>query len=169
MAVYYLGRGVDAYGNDIATPFPEGFKMFSGNNNARSYDSQTMTWGNATYPPTQVANRVTFACLNYANEPPTANNMSSTNWYRPTSCLQISDLITLLLVRMASEHKLNSKGMLLIYQDYSSIKDNRESSCWDGKNLFLVSAFYVINVSSAAYLNSDNNHVGGSIACRLPL
>ncbi|KIM96518.1 hypothetical protein OIDMADRAFT_148350 [Oidiodendron maius Zn] len=79
MAVYYLGRGVDAYGNPNATPFPPGFKMFSGNNNARTYDSETMTWGNSTYPPTEVANRVTFACLNYANEPPQTYNMSSTN------------------------------------------------------------------------------------------
>lgn len=81
MAVYYLGRGVDAYGNPNATPFPPGFKMLSGNNNARIYDDTTMTWGNETYPPTQVANRVTFACLNYENEPPQTNNMSSTNWY----------------------------------------------------------------------------------------
>ena len=81
MAVYYLGRGVDAYGNSVATPFPEGFKMLSGDSNTRIYDNDTMTWGNETYPPTQVANRVTFACLNYADEPPQAYNMSSTDWY----------------------------------------------------------------------------------------
>lgn len=81
MAVYYLGRGVDAYSNATATPFPEGFKVLSGNNNARTYDNDTMTWGNATYPPTQVANRVNFACLNYEDEPPATNNMSNTDWY----------------------------------------------------------------------------------------
>ncbi|KAK5121954.1 hypothetical protein LTR85_004526 [Meristemomyces frigidus] len=64
--VYYLGRGPSAN----ITAFPPGFKILSGNKALRSYDSQTMTWGNATYPGEPVANRVSFACLTAGTQPP---------------------------------------------------------------------------------------------------
>lgn len=62
MVVYYLGRGVNSAN---IQPFPPGFKMLSGASGARAYDNKTMTWGNATYPPRPVADRVSFNCLNY--------------------------------------------------------------------------------------------------------
>ncbi|KFY47208.1 hypothetical protein V495_02060 [Pseudogymnoascus sp. VKM F-4514 (FW-929)] len=79
MAVYYLGRGMGAAGGTKASPFPKGIKFLSGNNNARSYDANTMTYGNATYPNVPVANRVTFACIDYNNPKPQANYMSDAN------------------------------------------------------------------------------------------
>ncbi|KAI7498899.1 WSC-domain-containing protein [Hortaea werneckii] len=60
--IYYLGRGVGGETKSIV-PFPRGFQMLSGNKAARSYDNQTMTWGNAQYPGRPVADRVSFACL----------------------------------------------------------------------------------------------------------
>ncbi|KFY78023.1 hypothetical protein V499_02735 [Pseudogymnoascus sp. VKM F-103] len=79
MAVYYLGRGMDAAGGTKASPFPKGLKFLSGNNNARSYDANTKTYGNATYPNVPVADRVTFACIDYKNPKPQAHYMSDTN------------------------------------------------------------------------------------------
>jgi len=75
MTVYYLGRG------DVANakPFPPGFQMLSGNMFARSYDNTTMTWGNKTYPPRPVADRVSFVCLNDGNTVPDANHMAVTD------------------------------------------------------------------------------------------
>ncbi|TAQ86807.1 hypothetical protein B7494_g4889 [Chlorociboria aeruginascens] len=80
MAIYYLGRGADPAGNTVASPFPAGLKMLSGNNNARSFDNTTMTYsGDPNNPPTQVANRVTFACIDY-NSPQAENPyMANTN------------------------------------------------------------------------------------------
>ena len=58
--VYYLGRGDN---RNQTIPFPKGLNIVSGDKNARSYDSQTMTWGNATYPGRPIADRVSFNCL----------------------------------------------------------------------------------------------------------
>lgn len=58
--VYYLGRGPNAA---QTVPFPKGFQMLSGDKAARSYDNQTYTWGNATYPGRPIADRVSFDCL----------------------------------------------------------------------------------------------------------
>jgi hypothetical protein len=71
---------MDGAGGTKASPFPKGIKFLSGNNNARSYDANTMTYGNATYPNVPVANRVTFACIDYNSPKPQANYMSDTNW-----------------------------------------------------------------------------------------
>ncbi|KAK1083450.1 hypothetical protein LTR33_003257 [Friedmanniomyces endolithicus] len=38
-------------------PFPPGFKILSGDNSARSYDNETLTWGNAAYPGRPIADR----------------------------------------------------------------------------------------------------------------
>ncbi|KAI9684287.1 MAG: hypothetical protein M1822_005760 [Bathelium mastoideum] len=65
--VYYLGRGADQAN---IQPFPPGFKMLSGSSAARGYDNTTMTYGNATYPPRPIADRVSFNCL--ADGPPLA-------------------------------------------------------------------------------------------------
>jgi hypothetical protein len=46
-----------------AVPFPKGLTMVSGNPLARSYDNSTMTWGNSTFPPRPVADRVSFVCI----------------------------------------------------------------------------------------------------------
>lgn len=75
MTVYYLGRG------DVPNikPFPPGFQMLSGNMFARSYDNATMTWGNSTFPPRPVADRVSFVCLNDGNTIPDANHMAVTD------------------------------------------------------------------------------------------
>ena len=66
MAVYYLGRGMGPNGSS-AQPFPPGLKMMSGNNYARSYNDTAMTWGNSTYPSRPLADRVSFACIDYNN------------------------------------------------------------------------------------------------------
>lgn len=65
MTVYYLGRGSDPWGNLTANPFPPGLKMLSGSGTARTKDTTTMTWGNATYPSRPVSDRVTMVCINY--------------------------------------------------------------------------------------------------------
>ncbi len=69
MTVYYLGRvrirclgfftpitnyslqGFDPWCNTTASVIPPGLKMLSGDNNARTQDMTTMTWGNKTFPP----------------------------------------------------------------------------------------------------------------------
>ncbi|OBT81142.1 hypothetical protein VE02_10183 [Pseudogymnoascus sp. 03VT05] len=79
MAVYYLGRGKDAAGGTMASPFPKGLKFLSGNNNARSYDANTMTYGNDMNASVPIANRVTFACVDYSNPRPETHYMSDTN------------------------------------------------------------------------------------------
>ncbi len=74
MAVYYLGRGSTNPGDYSA--FPKGLKMLSGNNNARSYDNTTLTTSSGGRP---VADRVSFACIDYNNphsETPGFGNMS---------------------------------------------------------------------------------------------
>jgi len=65
--IYYLGRGPNS---DNIIPFPAGMKILSGNKAARSYDNETMTWGNDTYPGRPVADRVSFVCLTEGVLPP---------------------------------------------------------------------------------------------------
>ncbi|EXJ91928.1 hypothetical protein A1O3_00478 [Capronia epimyces CBS 606.96] len=74
--VYYLGRGEDRR-NII--PFPPGLRMLSGNPSKRSYDNSTMTYGNSTYRARPVADRVSFACINYAQATPETPNMATTD------------------------------------------------------------------------------------------
>ncbi|KAK4540919.1 hypothetical protein LTR36_008427 [Oleoguttula mirabilis] len=76
--VYYLGRGQNA----TTIPFPPGFKMLSGNKALRSYDNQTMTWGNASYAGEPVANRISFACLTAGTSPPSQPYM-----FNVTQCI----------------------------------------------------------------------------------
>lgn len=71
---------MDSAGGTLAATFPKGLKFLSGNNNARSYDANTMTYGNETYPSVPIANRVTFACVDYNNPRPETHYMSNTNW-----------------------------------------------------------------------------------------
>lgn len=65
MAVYYLGRGADANGNKVASPFPPGLKMLSGINTARTQDLAARTYGNSSYPSRLVSEAVSMACINY--------------------------------------------------------------------------------------------------------
>ncbi|KAI9745866.1 MAG: hypothetical protein M1818_000547 [Claussenomyces sp. TS43310] len=58
--------------------FP-GLKMLSGDNNARQYDSTTMTWGNSSNPSRPVADRVSFVCINYDNLIPQSVNLTNMN------------------------------------------------------------------------------------------
>ncbi|KAK4570039.1 hypothetical protein LTR86_003009 [Recurvomyces mirabilis] len=58
--VYYLGRGPNV---NNTVPFPPGFKILSGNKALRSYDTQSLTYGNAQFPGRPIADRVSFACL----------------------------------------------------------------------------------------------------------
>lgn len=76
MVVYYLGRG-DNRAN--MQPFPPGFRMLSGNALARSYDNQTMTFNNNTVSGRPVADRVSFACLDSANQYPETPGMIHTS------------------------------------------------------------------------------------------
>lgn len=70
MTVYYLGRGDDKN----LQPFPPGFRMVSGNKNARSYNQQALIPGSDR----PIADRVSFACLdtNPSKEQP---GMTETN------------------------------------------------------------------------------------------
>ncbi|KAB5523167.1 hypothetical protein GE09DRAFT_976836, partial [Coniochaeta sp. 2T2.1] len=65
MAVYYLGRGADAHGRKVASPFPPGLQMLSGSNTARTQDLSTRTYGNSSYPSRLVSEAVSMACVNY--------------------------------------------------------------------------------------------------------
>ena len=56
-------------------PFPEGFKMFSGDSLKRSYDNTTLTYLD-TRP---VADRVSFRCINEDNDIPETHYINDTN------------------------------------------------------------------------------------------
>ncbi|KIW24456.1 uncharacterized protein PV07_10168 [Cladophialophora immunda] len=72
MTVYYVGRG----GNSSNTvPFPAGFKMITGDTRQRSYDNSTLTYLN-TRP---VADRVSFHCIDEANDIPEQHYMFRTD------------------------------------------------------------------------------------------
>lgn len=68
--IYYLGRGANNNGSTVATPFPPGFRMLSGSPGLRAYDNITMTYGNSTYPPRPISDRVSFACIDYTTSHP---------------------------------------------------------------------------------------------------
>ncbi|KAL8697703.1 MAG: hypothetical protein Q9201_006976 [Fulgogasparrea decipioides] len=70
MTVYYLGRGNDKN----IQPFPPGFRMVSGNKNARSYNKQALIPGSDR----PIADRVSFACLD-ANPSKEQPGMTETN------------------------------------------------------------------------------------------
>jgi hypothetical protein len=70
MTVYYLGRG-----EGTANPFPAGFKMVSGNNSARSYDSTTLTVPGGR----PLADRVSFACIDWNSPSTETPGMVNTN------------------------------------------------------------------------------------------
>ena len=78
--VYYLDRGDP----DVVAgmkPFPPGFRVLAGDSAARSYDTTTKTYcGNATNPLgcRLVADRTSFACLNYDNPNPETPSFNET-------------------------------------------------------------------------------------------
>ncbi|KIW73443.1 hypothetical protein, variant [Phialophora macrospora] len=72
MTVYYVGRGGDS---SNTVPFPAGFKMLTGDSRLRSYDDTTLTYLN-TRP---VADRVSFHCINEANDIPEEHYMFRTD------------------------------------------------------------------------------------------
>lgn len=53
--------------------------MVSGDSTARSYDNTTMTYGNSTYGPRPVADRVSFVCIDYNNETPQTTFLNNTD------------------------------------------------------------------------------------------
>lgn len=120
--VYYLGRGVGADGSS-AVPFPEGLRMLSGENFARHYDNTTMTWGNKTYPPRPVADRVSFVCIDYNNAIPQSTGMVNTTcpdglraqstcsnlWHYPRSTIDIGNSPNAELLGRKESLRLGSK------------------------------------------------------------
>ena len=72
MVVYYLGRGKDVAN---AVPFPQGYKVLSGDPTMRSYDSTTMTYLNGR----PVADRVSFNCIHYDKPIPETPGMNNTD------------------------------------------------------------------------------------------
>jgi hypothetical protein len=85
LSAYIILQGYDAQGGSVASPFPPGLKFLSGNSNARAFNSTALTYNdNATYPGVPIANRVTFACIDYNNPMPQTNYMSNTNWQAVT-------------------------------------------------------------------------------------
>ncbi|OAP65222.1 hypothetical protein AYL99_01194 [Fonsecaea erecta] len=72
MTVYYVGRGGNA---SNTVPFPPGFKMITGDTRQRSYDNTTLTYLD-TRP---VADRVSFRCINEANDIPEEHYMFRTD------------------------------------------------------------------------------------------
>ncbi|KIW95941.1 uncharacterized protein Z519_03007 [Cladophialophora bantiana CBS 173.52] len=72
MTVYYVGRGGDP---SNTVPFPPGFKMITGDSRLRSYDNTTLTYLN-TRP---VADRVSFHCIDEANDIPEQHYMFRTD------------------------------------------------------------------------------------------
>jgi hypothetical protein len=85
LSAYITIQGYDAQGGSVASPFPSGPKLLSGNSNAKAFNSTALTYnGNPTYPGVPIANRVTFACIDYNNPMPQTNHMSNTNWQAVT-------------------------------------------------------------------------------------
>ena len=70
--VYYLSRG-DAELSMI--PFPPGYRILAGDSAVRSYDTKTLTYKNQR----PVADRVSFACLDYDNPSPETPGLKKTN------------------------------------------------------------------------------------------
>ncbi|KAL5608539.1 hypothetical protein FOBRF1_009036 [Fusarium oxysporum] len=74
--IYYLGRGENKTNIE---PFPPGFKMLSGDNFVRSYDSKTKTYSNSRFSGRPVADRVSFACLDSSGPSKERNYMWKTD------------------------------------------------------------------------------------------
>ncbi|KAF9779950.1 hypothetical protein IL306_000936 [Fusarium sp. DS 682] len=74
--IYYLGRGEN---RSNIEPFPPGFKMLSGDNFVRSYDSKTKTYSNSRFKGRPVADRVSFACLDSSGPSAERNYMWKTD------------------------------------------------------------------------------------------
>lgn len=77
--IYYLDRGDD---NLNLKAFPPGYQVLSGDSAARSYNRNAMTYGgNATNPVRNrpIADRVSFACLDYDNPSPETPRLAKTN------------------------------------------------------------------------------------------
>jgi Domain of unknown function (DUF1996)/WSC domain len=77
--VYYLSRG-DA--ELQMEPFPNNYRILAGDSGVRSYDTNKMTYGgNATkkYNNRPIADRVSFACLNYNKPTPETPRLASTD------------------------------------------------------------------------------------------
>ncbi len=72
MTVYYLGRGDN---RTNAIPFPPGFKMASGDNFARSYNTTAKTY----LGDRNIADRVSYACLDYDHPTPEQPGLNQTN------------------------------------------------------------------------------------------
>lgn len=60
-------------------PFPPGFRVLSGDAAARAFDPNTLTWGNRTYGPTPISNRVSFACLDSSGPMPETPGLNVTS------------------------------------------------------------------------------------------
>ncbi|KAK7902952.1 hypothetical protein LTR67_002598 [Exophiala xenobiotica] len=73
---YYLDRGVDV---PNMQPFPPGFRMLTGDAAARAFDPNTLTWGNRTFGPTPISNRVSFACLDSSGPMPETPGLNVTS------------------------------------------------------------------------------------------
>ena len=114
--VYYLGRGSDIAN---AVPFPKGFQMVSGTPLARSYDNETMTWGNDTYPGRPVSDRTSFVCIGDYSKPGKEQlvNMDFDAWGGNLECVN---------------------GMRAQIQF---------PSCWDGVNLYKADGSHVAYLS----------------------
>ncbi|KAL4722163.1 hypothetical protein ACLX1H_010938 [Fusarium chlamydosporum] len=74
--IYYLGRGEN---RSNIEPFPPGFKMVTGDNFARSYDSKTKTYSTSRFKGRPVADRVSFACLDSSGPSKERNYMWKTD------------------------------------------------------------------------------------------
>ncbi|KAG8669333.1 hypothetical protein FPOAC1_008725 [Fusarium poae] len=74
--IYYLGRGEN---RSNIEPFPPGFKMLSGDNFVRSYDSKNKTYSNSRFKGRPIADRVSFACLDSSGPSKERNYMWKTD------------------------------------------------------------------------------------------
>ena len=70
--IYYLGRGDDAAN---IVPFPPGYKVLSGDPFVRHYDTQNLTHLNGR----PIADRASFACIDYDHPSKETNGMTNTN------------------------------------------------------------------------------------------
>ena len=70
--LYYLGRG----DNQTFTPFPQEFRMLSGDAGARSYDNITMTFSDTKHSGRPIADRISWLCI---TDPPSAETPGINN------------------------------------------------------------------------------------------
>lgn len=77
--VYYLSRGDDELN---MVPFPPGYRVLAGDSGVRSYDDKKLTYGGnrtKTYQNRPIADRVSFACLNYDKPSPETPRFNQTD------------------------------------------------------------------------------------------